>query len=117
MVTQGGMVEGGGVTGVTMQAENVLYAGTEQAIEMRHKTLTMDKASSFRKFRGSTTPEVQFEASDGGKGCKGCFVVLWGCGVSVMVVLALGAAAIALAIIFTGFVDVCQCQGSGKTNI
>ena len=105
-------VVGGGTPGM-MQAENVLYAGADEANQLRHKTLTMSNTDTFRRFRGEGSPEVIMEAKED-RGCRGCAVLLWGGCVTALVVIALAGAAVALAILFTGFVDVCSCTTSGE---
>jgi len=102
-----------------LQAENVLYAGTGDAAAMRHKTLTMSNAESYHKnkYRGEGSPEVQFESKDEDHTCRTCVLLMWGGMVTAMVVLALAGAALALAVLFAGLVDVCgQCGDASPTG-
>lgn len=106
----------GGVNGmgITMQADNALYTGVSDANDLRHKTLTMEKNGTFEETQGNLTSDIQFgqfevERVNDRKPHRGSCLLFWACGMSVMVLLALGAAAFALAVIFTGVVDTCRC--------
>ena len=109
----------GSVAGSTgmLQADNVLYAGMDEANEMRHKTLTMNHAESFKRPRKEHSPEMLYKEDR--NECRTCVLLLWGGCVTGLVVLALAGAAVALAIIFTGFVDVCakSCPTQGEGSI
>ena len=98
--------------GITVQADNVLYEGLPEDHGMKHKTLTMDKKNNYKE-------DTAFDAlgMDEGKGHKELCLLLWACLISVLVLIALGAAAVALIAIFTGFVDICRCRGTGKRLI
>ena len=98
-----------------LQADNVLYAGAGEAAEMRHKTLTMSNAETYHKnkHRAEGSPEVHFDSKDEDHTCRTCALLLWGGVVSAMVVVALAGAALALAILFTGLVNICsQCDST-----
>ena len=110
----------GGVSnmGVTMQADNVLYMGVAESNELRHKTLTMETKKNYLGINGDTAPDFQFQVEGlndrkGKMTKKSSCLLCWAFGMSVIVVLALGAAAFSLAILFTGVVDFCHCPATG----
>ena len=98
----------------SMQAQNVLYADAEEAGEMRHKTLTIDDA---KKYRGTISHGVQDEglAKEEGLSCVKCTLLCWGAVISMLVILALAAGALALVFIFTDVVDICKCTGPSES--
>ena len=96
-----------------MQAENALYAGTEEANEMRHKTLTMDKASAYQHYRGSVSPEAYEGVAMEGSSCKRCCILGFGGLAGLLLIIALATGVLSLVILFTGIIDVCKCA-SGK---
>ena len=99
-----------GVAG-NMQADNDLYTTIDAANELQHKSVTMNNTETSN---GGSNLKMRFKV-DRDK-CRRCALLLWGGCVTGLVVLALAGAAVALAIIFTGFVDVCakSCPTQGE---
>ena len=102
----------------TPQAENVLYGDTEAAQDLRHKTLTEE---DYRKhYKGSLSPGPADLGKEGaepvGGACRRLLLVMIVVILVLLLLVALAAGVLALAILFTGFVDtaVCDCPGQSK---
>ena len=71
----------------------------------------MEKVQTHKRFEGSLSPEPQDFVKEGGGGCRRVCVFCVGLLFALLLVVALTAGVLALAIIFTGFVDspLCSC--------
>ena len=97
-----------------MQADNDLYTAIDAANELQQKSVTMNNTET-----SNEEPNLKMKFKVDRDECRTCVLLLWGGCVTGLVVLALAGAAVALAIIFTGFVDVCakSCPTQGEGSI
>ena len=107
--------------GVPLMAENVLYGDPMSEENLRHRSITVEKAASERqqprRYTGSTSSQVVKEPADGGGMCTGrC------CGVCLMLVLVFVVAFIAVAAlvlvlsIMLKVYPVCDCTNSESVH-
>ncbi len=94
-----------------MQADNDLYTTIDAANELQHKSVTINNTET-----SNEEPNLKMRFKVDRDECRTCALLLWGGCVTGLVVLALAGTAVALAIIFTGFVDVCakSCPTQGE---